>query len=63
MKFFKNTKEFIAGSKDELSKVAWPSKEEVSRFTMVAIILTIIMSIYLWGIDMVFTKLIQTVMR
>ena len=63
MKVFKKTREFIAGSKEELSKVSWPTKDEVSRFTMISILLTVIMSIFLWGIDMVFTKLIQAAMR
>jgi preprotein translocase subunit SecE len=54
--------EYIRESRDELKKVTWPDKEEVSNFTVVVIITLIIVSIFLWFIDMLLNELIKVVM-
>jgi preprotein translocase subunit SecE len=54
--------EYIRESRDELKKVTWPDKEEVSNFTIVVIITLIIVSIFLWFIDMLLNELIKVVM-
>jgi preprotein translocase subunit SecE len=54
--------EYIRESRDELRKVTWPDKEEVSNFTIVVIITLIIVSIFLWFIDMLLNELIKVVM-
>jgi len=54
---------FFAGSREEISKVSWPSKEEISRFTMVTVITTLVVAMFLWAVDLGLSKLIQTVIR
>ncbi|QED29229.1 preprotein translocase subunit SecE [Microvenator marinus] len=41
----------------ELHKVTWPTMDETKRSTMVVIVFTIIVSLYLAGIDRVFSYL------
>lgn len=47
-------KAVIAFSKDarlELRKVVWPSRQETTQTTLMVIVLVIVMSLILWGID------------
>jgi preprotein translocase subunit SecE len=43
--------DFVRESRDELKKVTWPEKEEVSNFTMVVIVSLIIVSVFLAVVD------------
>jgi len=48
---------------EELKKVTWPSKNLVKTATMAVIVLTLIIALYLWGLDMLFTKIIAFIME
>ncbi|HPB80983.1 MAG TPA: preprotein translocase subunit SecE [Spirochaetota bacterium] len=50
--------EFIRESREELKKVAWPEKEEVSNFTIVVIVTLIFVSVFLGMVDFVLNKII-----
>lgn len=42
----------------ELRKVTWPTWPEARNLTIVVLIVMVIMSLFLWGIDSVATKLL-----
>jgi len=48
---------------EELKKVTWPSKNLVKTATIAVIVLTLIIALYLWGLDMLFTKIIAFIME
>jgi preprotein translocase subunit SecE len=48
---------------EELKKVTWPSKDLVKTATIAVIVLTLIMALYLWGLDILFTKIIAFIME
>ncbi|HON77171.1 MAG TPA: preprotein translocase subunit SecE [Spirochaetota bacterium] len=50
--------EFIRESREELKKVAWPEKDEVSNFTIVVIVTLIFVSVFLGLVDFVLNKII-----
>lgn len=55
---------FIAFSKEtriELLKVVWPKKDNVVQTTIMVLIAVIIMAIFLWAVDSVFTYLVQAI--
>ena len=54
---------FIKESREELKKVSWPSREEVSRFTMVTIITVIIMAVFMYIVDLGLMQVVNLVMR
>jgi preprotein translocase subunit SecE len=54
---------FIGQTKEELKKVTWPSKKEVIRLTMVVIVSSVIVGLYLGGMDFLFTKLLGLIIR
>jgi preprotein translocase subunit SecE len=48
---------------EELKKVTWPSKDLVKTATIAVIVLTLIMALYLWSLDILFTKIIAFIME
>ncbi|ACD65949.1 MAG TPA: preprotein translocase subunit SecE [Sulfurihydrogenibium sp.] len=48
---------------EELKKVTWPSKNLVKTATIAVIVLTLIMALYLWSLDILFTKIIAFIME
>ena len=54
--------EFVEESWQELKKVYWPSRKETYAATGVVIVVVILVSIYLAGVDFVLTKTIQAML-
>jgi len=54
---------FLKEVQDELKKVVWPTREDIIRLTGVVIIVSIIVGVFLGGLDFVFTKVIETVIK
>ncbi len=54
--------QFVTEAKEELNKVTWPDRDEVSRFTVIVIITAIIVSLFLWMVDTGLMLLIQAAM-
>ena len=48
---------FLAGCREELRKVVWPDREEVINSTVVVLIAVTIVSVFLFGTDMVFESI------
>lgn len=49
---------FLRDAKIELRKVVWPSRQETIRTTMMVVVMVLIASLLLWGIDAVLVNLI-----
>ncbi|OMH40589.1 preprotein translocase subunit SecE [Desulfurobacterium indicum] len=54
---------FLKEVKQELDKVTWPTKEEVVEATIGVLVFTGIIAAYFWVIDMIFTKLLQFIIK
>ncbi|EKD62308.1 MAG: hypothetical protein ACD_52C00236G0001 [uncultured bacterium] len=57
----KNTLSFFSEVKSEVAKVTWPSKNEVTKLTMIVVTVSLLVGIYLGGLDFLFTKLLELV--
>ncbi len=55
--------EFFRGSREELQKVSWPSRDDVSRYTVVTVITLFIFAVFLYGVDAILFILIKLVMQ
>ena len=49
---------FIKSAITELRKVVWPTRHETIQVSVIVIIMVVIMSLILWGFDMILFKLI-----
>jgi preprotein translocase subunit SecE len=59
-------KQFIQFSKDsreELKKVTWPDRDEVTSFTVVVIVAVCIISVFLWLVDTGLMAFITVMMK
>lgn len=55
---FRSVRSIIA----ELKKVAWPSRQEVIRLTVIVLIVTVAMAIMLGAIDLAFSSFVDAVL-
>lgn len=54
---------FLKEVKDELKKVTWPKQQEVLRLTFVVVVISIIVGIYIGGLDFIFTKVMELIVK
>ncbi|MDO8658475.1 MAG: preprotein translocase subunit SecE [Candidatus Levybacteria bacterium] len=54
---------FLKEVKDELKKVTWPKQNEVIRLTMVVILVSLIVGLYIGGLDYIFTKTVEIIVK
>lgn len=50
---------FVREAYDELKQIAWPSRNEIIRLTGIVIILSVLMAIYIGGLDWLFSGALQ----
>ena len=54
---------FVKESWDELKKVTWPTRTEITRLTVSVIIISILVGIFLGVIDLLLTKVLEIVLK
>lgn len=54
---------FLREVKAEIAKVSWPSREEVVKLTIVVIVISTIIGLYIGGLDLLFTKLVDLLIK
>lgn len=63
LKIFGNIKRFLVDVKVELTKVSWPTRQELIGATWVVIAVTLIMAVYIGCVDLSFSKLLTFLIR
>ena len=54
---------FLKEVKDELKKVTWPKQGEVLRLTLLVILISVIVGVYIGGLDFIFTKGVEILVK
>jgi len=54
---------YVRESKDELKKVTWPTREEVTSFTIVVVVTLLVVSFFLWFVDSGLMYLTKTLVK
>lgn len=54
---------FIKEIHQELKQVVWPKKEEVIKLTTIVIVVSIIVGLYIGGLDFAFTKSVAFLLK
>ncbi len=60
---FRRIAGFLSDVKQEMSKVSWPSREELIGSTYVVLILSGIMAVYIFGIDTLLSNILKLFLR
>ena len=54
---------FLKEVRTELSKVAWPRKDQAVRLTLIVVGVSVITAFFLGGFDFLFTKLMEIILK
>lgn len=54
-----NPVSFLKEVKAELAKVVWPTRQEVVKLTIIVIAVSVVIGLYIGGLDSIFTKLMD----
>ncbi len=54
---------FLIQVRDELLKVVFPSQQEVIRLTVVVIGVSVIVGAFIGGLDFLFTKIVELIVK
>ncbi len=54
---------FLQETYDELRKVTWPTRDEVIRLTLVVIFISVLIGVYIGGIDYILTQVIGLILK
>ncbi len=56
-------KDFLTKVREEVDRVTWPTQREVQATTVVVIVFSLIMGIYLFVVDAAFNKVVEWIFR
>ena len=59
---FRRISNFLADVKQEMSKVSWPSREELIGSTYVVIIISGLLAVYIFGLDTVLSNILKLIL-
>lgn len=54
---------FLKEVKSELLKVSWPTRMEVVKLTIIVFVISIAVGLYIGGLDILFTKLSELLIK
>lgn len=54
---------YLKEVKLELSKVTWPKRNQVIKLTLIVFIISGIVAIYVGGLDFVYTKVLELIIK
>ena len=54
--------EFIRQVRTEAHKVSWPSRRETMLTTMMVIIMTVMLGLFFFGVDQIFSRIVQALL-
>ncbi|MDD3679330.1 MAG: preprotein translocase subunit SecE [Candidatus Shapirobacteria bacterium] len=56
-----NIGKFLIEAQNELKRVVWPTKREIINLTVVVIIISLVVGLFLTGSDFIFSRLIRLI--
>ena len=54
---------FLKETQDELKKVTWPRQQDVTRLTIIVILISVLVGLFIGALDFVFAKVIETIVK
>ena len=62
MQWLARVREFVREVLAEFRKVTWPSRQELVNSTVVVIAVTVVLSLFLGGVDIVLARVVEWVL-
>ena len=54
---------YLKGVRQEVARVSWPTRNEVISLTALILLLTVVLTLYIWGIDGVIGLILRYVFQ
>jgi preprotein translocase subunit SecE len=54
---------FLKEVKSELTKVSWTTRQQAFRLTLIVIVISVIVAVFIGGLDLFFAKLMEVIIR
>ncbi|MDO8503529.1 MAG: preprotein translocase subunit SecE [bacterium] len=54
---------FLQEVKVELEKVVWPGRKQIIELTILVIVISLIIGIYVGGLDLMFTSIMNAILK
>jgi preprotein translocase subunit SecE len=54
---------FVSQTYDELKKVVWPTRDELTKLTIIVLFISLIVGVYIGGIDIILTKITEALIK
>lgn len=61
MSFLETITEFLKEVRLEVKKVNWPTKEDVWQYTVIVVVFSAVVALYLGGVDAIFTATLNKI--
>ena len=58
---FQKINKFLQDVKQEMSKVSWPTRGELKGTTIIVIVLTLVLSVFIWFADKILEGLLNII--
>ena len=56
-------KEFLEDVRKEMKKVSWPDQQELVDYTIVVVVFTILLAVFIFAVDQVYSTILEAVYR
>ena len=60
---FERMTNYFRGVRAEIARVSWPSRNEIISLTALILLLVVIVTLYIWGVDGILGTLIKILVR
>ena len=54
---------YLKGVRAEIARVSWPTRNEVISLTALILIMTILVTVYIWGVDGIIATVLGLLVR
>ena len=63
MGIFSKIAQFVREAKIELKKVNWPTRQQTINYTLLVVAMSVAVAIFLGGLDLGFSRMLQVLIR
>ena len=60
---FERLREYLKGVRSEVDRVSWPTRQEVISLTALILLLVIVLTTYIWGVDTIIKAVLRFFVR
>ncbi|MDZ7772303.1 MAG: preprotein translocase subunit SecE [Balneolaceae bacterium] len=54
-------KQYLVDVQKEMKKVSWPDQQELLDYTIITVVFTIILSLFIFGVDQVYSTILEAI--